>query len=54
MKFNGEKFECRKIGNNDDLKLDFNHTTPQQSRSIDYVENLRDLGVTISVSGDFK
>ena len=54
MKFNGEKFECLKIGTNSDLMNEYNYTTPNFDGCIGDVESLRDLGVIVSRTGDYK
>ena len=54
MLFNGEKFECLKIGSNEDLKLNYNYNTPNCDGCIDDVDSLRDLGITVSTKGDFR
>ena len=54
MVFNGDKFECIKIGVNTDLMSNYNYITPNQNGCIDDVECLRDLGVLVSSSGDFR
>ena len=51
---NGDKFECIKVGDNEDLKLMYNYITPGQDNSIGNVDNLRDLGVIVSTDGDYR
>ena len=43
MMFNGEKFECLKSGEDNNLKNEYNYTTPDWTDSIEDVDNLRDL-----------
>ena len=52
--FNGRKFECIKIGENDLIKEDYLYTVPDHCGSIGDVTSLRDLGVIISSSGDYR
>ena len=54
MAFNGSKFECLKMGTNMDLKLEYNYTTPDNDNAIEDVTSLRDLGIIVSDSGDYK
>ena len=48
MEFNGDKFECIKIEENENIKDDYLHTVPKCCGSINDVNSLRDLGVIIS------
>ena len=54
MSFNGDKFECIKIGNNPDLKTNYNYLTPGHEGVINDVDHLRDLGVIVSDSCDYR
>ena len=54
MLFNGDKFECIKIGVNSDLMCNYNYMTPNQNGSIEDVDCLRDLGILVSSTGDFR
>ena len=52
MKFNGDKFESIKHGNNKELKDSYKYSNTEED--IDDVFNLRDLGVTISNDGTYR
>ena len=52
MVFNSDKFECLRFWPGKTLKPDFNYKSPEGSE-IEEKQDLRDLGVTISTSGDF-
>jgi len=54
MSFNGEKFECFKIGSNHDLMTEYSYMTPDFEDPIEDVNSLRDLGVIVSTTGDFR
>ena len=54
MLFNGEKFECLKVGSNEDLKHNYNYNTPNFDGCIEDVDSLRDLGIIVSTKGDFR
>ena len=54
MAFNGEKFEYIKMGEKDLIKQDYLYTVPNCCGSINDVNNLRDLGIIISDSGDYR
>ena len=49
MQFNGKKFEMLRYGPNTDLKNSTNYLTPEYEDIIEVKENLRDLGVIISM-----
>ena len=42
------------MGTNMDLKLEYNYTTPDNDNAIEDVTCLRDLGIIVSDSGDYK
>ena len=54
MAFNGDKFECIKMGENDTVKNKYMYTVPKCCGSIEDVNNLRDLGILVSDSGDYR
>ena len=54
MAFNGDKFECIKMGENDTVKNKYMYTIPKCCGSIEDVNNLRDLGILVSDSGDYR
>ena len=54
MAFNGEKFECTKIGEKDLIKQDYLYTVPNCCGSKNDGINLIDLGVIILDSGDYR
>ena len=53
MKFNCGKFECLKTGFNQELKNEYNYLTPDMELTIENKENIKDLGIWMSNSGDF-
>ena len=53
MMFNSAKFECLKSGYNSDLKLDYVYITLDYKHTIEVKENIKDLGVWMSETGEF-
>ena len=54
MLFNGKKFEMLRFGKNDDLKSNTVYFSPGYEDIIEVKESLRDLGVIMSDSSNFK
>ena len=53
MKFNCSKFECLKSGFNQELKVQNDYITPDMEFTIEMKDNIKDLGIRMSNSGDF-
>ena len=53
MKFNSGKFECLKTGYNQDLKMEYEYITPDMDHIIESKDNIKDLGIWMSSTGDF-
>ena len=53
MAFNNLKFECLQIGYNENLKTEYNYMTPNLDYIIEVKDNVKDLGVWMSFSGNF-
>ena len=53
MKINSGKFKCLKSGYNQDLKLEYDYITPDMDHIIESKDNIKDLGIWMSSSGDF-
>ena len=53
MKFNGMKFEVLRYGRNQELKESTSYFTPNFEDIIEEKNNLRDLGITMSVDATF-
>ena len=53
MKYNGTKFLCMKYGKNDIRKEEYNYINSSYTDAIAETDNMRDLGVTVSNTGDF-
>ena len=51
--FNNLKFECLQIGYNENLKTEYNYMTPNLDYIIEVKDNVKDLGVWMSFSGNF-
>ena len=53
MIFNCGKFECLKTGFNLELKTKYDYLTPDLELTIENKDNIKDLGIWMSSSGDF-
>ena len=53
MAFNNLKFECLKAGFKEELKNKYNYLTPNLDHIIEVKDNIKDLGVWMSYTGNF-
>ena len=53
MKFNSAKFECLKSGYNFDWKNEYDYITPDCDHIIESKDNIKDLGIWMSSTGEF-